>query len=664
MLFSLGDFAKGKGNSKRRVKNRHKLRVETLEARQMLTAVTMTDHEQLILELVNRARMDPAGEVARNPQVSDLNQGLAPGSISSTPKQPLASVQEIVDAAGAHALDMLDRDYFSHHTQAGHATLPTNASPTDRAAAQGYSGPVGENIAWNGSTGPIDQTEETIQAHDALFVSPSHRQNFLHDAYEESGMGVRFGLYTSNSVTFNAVMVAEEFGFNSGNPYLTGVAFNDGVVDDDFYSVGESVSGLTITAEDSNGGVFTTTTGSSGGYNMKLPAGTYTVTASGGSLPSSMVVSNVTVSSQNVKVDFNTSDAPPAPDPPPAVNQDLVGFNTGEEFWAGTSNGTTLDTAYWGEFSSSTDYSFTGVGDFNGDGFDDVVAYGDNGAIIVGISTDNGSGGRSFVVSQWGSLTTLTSWTIQVGDFDGDGNDDLLVRAASDGTYWLAQSTGTNFSNSHWGGLLNSVQWTDLTPGDFNGDGRMDTIARAQDGTWWASISDGTRLVNSYWGRWSTGVTWFDVSVGDFNGDGMDDIAGRAGNRTWWVNRSNGSNFIIEYWGNWTNTIDWLDVTVGDFNGDGNDDIAGRANGQWWIAMSDSSQFNNEYWGYWTTAVNWLDVNKIDINGDGRDDLIGRADSNGQWWVFESNGTAFVGRLVATWSPGATWQHVGIGNFA
>ena len=662
MLFSLGDIFKGKGNSKRRATKKHKLKVETLESRQLLTAVTMTDHEQLILELVNRARMDPAGEVARNPQVSDLNQGLQAGTISSSPKQPLASVQELVTAGGVHAEDMLNRNYFNHYTLSEDNVNFTNIGPTERAAAAGYSGPAGENIAWNGSTGPIDQTEETIQAHDALFVSPSHRNNLMFGSYEEAGMGVRMGQYTSNSVTFNAVMVAEEFGFNSGNPYLTGVAFSDAVTADDFYSIGESEEGITITADDGSGGVFTTTTGRSGGYNVKLPSGTYTVTASGGSLQSSMVVSNVTVGSENVKVDFNTSEAP-APDPAPAINQDLVGFNTGEEFWVGTSNGTTLDTAYWGDFSSSTDYSFTGVGDFNGDGYDDIVAYGDNGAVVVGISTDNGSGGRTFVASQWGSLTTVTSWTILIGDFNGDGSDDLLVRAASDGTFWLAQSTGSSFSNSHWGGLLNSIQWTDITAGDYNGDGMTDTVARAHDGTWWASISDGTRLNNSYWGRWSTNVTWFDVSVGDFNGDGMDDIAGRAGNRTWWVNRSNGSNFIIEYWGNWTNTIDWQDVTVADYNGDGNDDIAGRANGQWWIAISNGSQFDNQYWGYWTTNVSWHDVNNIDVNGDGRDDLIGRA-SNGQWWVFESNGTAFVGRLAATWSPGATWQHVGIGNFA
>lgn len=624
--------------------------VESLENREMLTAVTISDYEQLILELVNRARMDPLGEVALNSSVSTLNQGLDPGTISTTPKQPLASVQELADAGATHALDMLAKDYFSHYSQ------PSGATPTERATAAGYSGSVGENIAWNGSTGSINLTNETLLAHANLFASPSHRQNMMHPTYEEFGVGVEEGVFTDGGNDFNAVMVAEEFGFNSGNPYLTGVAFDDSVVNDDFYSVGESESGILVKAvNNSTGATFTTLTGVSGGYNVKLPAGTYTVTASGGTLGADMVVSGVTIGSENVKVDFDTSTAP-------TVKQDLLGFNIGEEFWVGESTGSSLNTVYYGDLTSTTTYTQVATGDFNGDGKADIVARSDaDGSLLVSVST----GSSSFNTSTWGILPTITDWEIFVGDFTGDGLDDVMGRAASDGTFWLAESNGGSFSNSYWGRFVNTVDWQDMRVGDFNGDGMDDIAGRANtDGTWWVGASDGSSLTNSYWGRWSTGITWHDVSVGDFNGDGMDDIAGRANNAYWWINRSSGDDFFfVEYWGSLTATVTWEDVTVGDYNGDGMDDIAGRANGQWWLTVSTGTNFTNQYWGYWTTSTGWNDVRKIDYNGDGNDDLIGRAD-NGQWWVFESTGSVFLGNLVTTWSPGATWTHVFAGDFS
>ena len=60
-----------------------------------------TAHEQLMLELINRARLDPAGEAARYGIA--LNEGLASGTISSTPKQVLAGNEQLGAAAVRHS---------------------------------------------------------------------------------------------------------------------------------------------------------------------------------------------------------------------------------------------------------------------------------------------------------------------------------------------------------------------------------------------------------------------------------------------------------------------------------------------------------------------------------------------------------------------------------
>lgn len=630
---------------------------ETLEPRNLLTTVTLSDYDQLVLELVNRARADPLAEVARNPNVADLNDGISGTLITSTPKQPLASVQALADAAELHSLDMLARDYFSH------TTLGSNLSPTQRAAAQGYTGGVGENISWGGSTGSINWNSHTRARHDSLFTSPGHRRNLLRDNYAHVGMGIEFGQYTTSSNTYNASMLTQNFGSHSGNPYLTGVAFDDSVIDDAFYSIGESLEGIQVTATniDTNQD-YVTTTGASGGYQVSVPSGTYRVTASGGALAVDIVFEDIAVDSLNVKVDFDASEAPPPPpepEPEPPNGLDLVGI-TGNQFWVASSDGTRLGTLYFGSLPANLSFTSLGTGDFNGDGLTDYASRATNGDLYVSLAT----GDTAFSTSRWGNFATVTTWeTIVIGDFNGDGSSDIMGRADNDGSFWLARSNGTRFTNSRWGSLSTQVDWLNMEVGDFNGDGSDDIAGRAEDGTWWIARSNGSdRLLNSFWGRWSSVVTWSDIQVGDFNNDGLDDIMGRVNNTHFWVNRSSGNNyFFIEYWGAWAN-VGWQDVTVSDFDGDGNDDVAARVGGQWWIAISDGSRFLNRYWGAWSSSLVYAQVLATDVNGDGRADLLGRA-PNGHWWLATSTGNAFTNSIATSWSTAVSWDGIAVGQF-
>ena len=96
--------------------------------------------EQMILELVNRARLDPAAEAARYGIA--LNEGVpAADTISTVSKQPLAMNETLLGTARAHSQDMIDRDYFAHDT-------PEGVTPFQRMANAGYNyTTAGENIA-------------------------------------------------------------------------------------------------------------------------------------------------------------------------------------------------------------------------------------------------------------------------------------------------------------------------------------------------------------------------------------------------------------------------------------------------------------------------------------------------------------------------------------
>ena len=74
--------------------------------------------EQMLLELINRARLDPAAEAARFG--IDLNEGVPSNQIiSPVSKQPLAMNETLLLVARAHSQDMIDRDYFEHDTPEG-----------------------------------------------------------------------------------------------------------------------------------------------------------------------------------------------------------------------------------------------------------------------------------------------------------------------------------------------------------------------------------------------------------------------------------------------------------------------------------------------------------------------------------------------------------------
>lgn len=72
----------------------------------------LTALEQLVLEMINRARLDPAGEAKR--LGFSLNEGLPAGKLPSSAKQPLAHNDALTDAARGHSRHMIAVDKFAH----------------------------------------------------------------------------------------------------------------------------------------------------------------------------------------------------------------------------------------------------------------------------------------------------------------------------------------------------------------------------------------------------------------------------------------------------------------------------------------------------------------------------------------------------------------------
>ncbi len=118
-------------------------------------------------------------------------------------------------------------------------------------------------------------------------------------------------------------------------------------------------------------------------------------------------------------------------------------------------------------------------GDFNGDGRADVIWQHSSGVYA------EWQGSVSGKLNNAGSVMGgATGSIVGSGDFNGDGRDDILIRNATSGslTVWQGQGNGQFIATTP------SIQVTDLTwkvvdIGDFNGDGRDDLFWKHSSGS-------------------------------------------------------------------------------------------------------------------------------------------------------------------------------------
>ncbi|WP_406293512.1 trypsin-like serine protease [Embleya sp. NBC_00888] len=249
------------------------------------------------------------------------------------------------------------------------------------------------------------------------------------------------------------------------------------------------------------------------------------------------------------------------------------------------------------------------------------------------------------------------------GDFDGDGKDDIVEFARESlGDVWVALSTGTGFGDvTKWHDNFAFGRTVPMV-GDYDGNGRDDIIAFDRD--------NGDVLVaTSLYGGGFSAVMRYPLrfafgddipAVADVTGDGKDDLVkfGRRGKV--WVSRTFSEAYTgFDYPVLWhTNFAYGNEVpAVGDVNGDRRADIIAftRGNsGRVWAALSTGIAFSTPtIWhdrfcfGAETPVV-------ADFSGDGKADIAAFThDNRGDVYVAVSNGQVFNG-------VGVLWH----GNFA
>ncbi len=309
------------------------------------------------------------------------------------------------------------------------------------------------------------------------------------------------------------------------------------------------------------------------------------------------------------------------------------------------SGGRTFETTGFADGSAGEiELDATLDGDFNGDGRTDVATFREeNRTWLVSIAGDG-----AFTTGLWGWVHYETGdlTEVRVGDFNGDGRDDLASYEPVTGRWYVHRSVGTEFAAPEvWADFTSTSGWVTHEVGDFNGDGR-DDIANyhEQSGRWYVSRSTGSSFSTTRWADFYTNDGWSVQLPGDFNGDGRDDIANfHRRTARWYVSLSTGSRFSTRLWTTFDSGTDWAKHLIGDFDGNGADDVAAfrESDGNWWIGVSRGSSFDTTVWADFYSSVGWEMQEVHDFNGDGRDDISNYHPGTGRWYISRSTGTAF-----------------------
>jgi probable HAF family extracellular repeat protein len=147
-------------------------------------------------------------------------------------------------------------------------------------------------------------------------------------------------------------------------------------------------------------------------------------------------------------------------------------------------------------------WNVAGIADFNGDAKTDILWRNTSGALALWQMNGASVSSSGMVTYQGNTIAPDASWTVAgVGDFNGDGSADLLWRSAG-GALALWQMNGSAVTGSgaitcQGNVVAPDASWKVVEIGDFNGDGNSDILWRNANGSMAEWLMNGSQITAS-----------------------------------------------------------------------------------------------------------------------------------------------------------------------
>ena len=321
---------------------------------------------------------------------------------------------------------------------------------------------------------------------------------------------------------------------------------------------------------------------------------------------------------------------------------------------------------------TTANYYGVAFGDFNNDGNLDIVGAAESNGLKVYLG--DGKGNWSAVASHPAASGGFSD--VRVGDIDKDGNADIVVGTTGIKVY-KGNGAGGFSDISAASGLPTTDNWRGIALGDVNKDGNPDIGATSG----WGSSKGIAVYTGDGTGKFKANSTGLPgnqdrdtgIVFADFNADGNLDLAagGTPGVTVYYGNGGSGGAMSWTSSGTGLPTSRFSGVNSTDFNKDGMPDIILSAyNAGSGAGLRAYKNVNNgTSWTSSSTGLNnsgdFLDISYGDFDGDSCVDLLTAGSYSSTYGI-----AIFYGDGTGSWTYNSTglplgYQHVGtdVGDF-